>query len=333
VFTYYVGLTSRNPKIYLLHSYYNEPQYQNLASIYLVFPRNAQNGITYMRFISKEERVISYQQLFTNDSSATIYVKWQGLSTRINGKVVLLRCLKEPNGIVSSFTGFYARDTFVTAGETMFMKVKTGDFQYDPTENQVTVRLPAGFTHYGLNTEIAFIGYNKNFNLGFNDVYSPLPLTFKVPGTLPLIYKIHAQINFRSQATNVNHQSDLYLKPWEIAYVPDPSGFYLLYPANDTTGVDFNTDFVHSGTRGVHVTTFRKNYSGSVVVNVVSSSNTVRFPMVIYYGVTIPPNTELSWSVTNYDNYRNVDEFVTDKRFANEPCNIFSTSTRRFRFK
>lgn len=315
VLTYYCSLTNPKPVIYME----NDTAQQNInqALVYLSFPMPVGNDLTKLAVLTKETFYASTENYFY-DSTATVRIIWKGERNSIAFKIVLLQgSMLEPLHNVN-YSRFGIKDTSVQAGETILLKFNSSEIQYDPPENFVFINNGAVFNNVSLRAEIAFDGYNKNSNLLIGENTNPANFIIKVPGSLPLQFKILARIAFHQSAGLFTNYYHLLLNPGENTDISEPAGIQLLQPPwNDS--VDYNTDFIHNGTGSVHVIKFvRGPYSNGFSLSVVSHSTTSRIPVLPAYGFEFPSGTRFNWSVKSIWGYVNVDDYLSEKRLANK---------------
>jgi hypothetical protein len=118
-----------------------------------------------------------------------------------------------------------------------------------------------------------------------------------------------------------------------FVYVPSYSPVNLLRPA-DNDSADYNTEFYYSGNGKVHVTKFyaSTNYS-NYEFSIVSDNDSVRLPLLPFFGIILPAGTQFTWSVRRYNDFANVNEFVSDKRNSILRFNTTWSGSRYFYLK
>ncbi len=319
--TVFKGLTNFSPKLYLDNTI--TPIFTNQAMVFMTFPGIYPNGESRISFLTNESRY-QYSQNSSLDSSAVFIVKWNG-SSKIKGKVALIQYKHDIFGKIVSYDRFGFRDTALSAGETIYIKMTDSDLQFNPPENNVTFNLPGGLFIHELEVGIAFNGYNKFSNIVLMHVSGgSLPLSVVVPANLILDYQVYAYLNFTGSTyyTLAGHGG--------IVYVPAVTPVNLVHPETGDSA-DYNTDFVHDGTGNLFVTSFY-SISGypNCIVKVVSGSDSVRLPILPFFRINVIPGTQFSWNVLRYDGFAGVNEFASDKRISNSQYNVTSSQPRQF---
>ncbi|RPI15378.1 MAG: hypothetical protein EHM58_14210 [Ignavibacteriae bacterium] len=325
---YYSGMINKKPVISLPDFYYMDQV--KTATIFLSVPRPLNNGRNLVKFISKDNISI-YSSFFQSDSNGVIEISWKGEQNKITGKIIVLQGQVNENQSMISYDKFGSKDTAVKAGETVFIRLNSADLQYNPIESNVSLNMPSGVTGVNIEAQIAFDGYNKNNNLVFYTLWGSQPV-IPVPLNLLLPYKINLIVSF-SNWKHLQRHCNILLAPGGTANIIDKD-FTLLYPAHDTSGVDYNTKFVNNGSSGLYLTHVSLDYYPQhFFLHIYSASNNFSLPYFPMYNLNFTSGTRFNWYSVNYDGYTNIDEFISQNRMDNKPFYSANSESRRFTLK
>jgi hypothetical protein len=319
------NLTTMEPK---LSFNTNAPAiYPYRALLFITYPRFTQLNNMKFTFLNSDTRYSYYPSWQQTDSSLMLTIAWSG-NQRIKGKVALLWYTRDYLGNIISYDRFGYRDTAVSPGETVYLKLTASELSYNPPENILTVNLPGGVMLNSIDVGISFDGYKRNSGISLIGLSAnTVPLTYVVPGALSLNYQLYVYVNYpdNSYYAAAGHGGNV--------YIPSEPPVNLLYPA-DNDSADYNTEFSYSGNGKVYVTEFYANTGyGTCHFSVVSDNDSVRLPILPFFGIFFPPGTQFSWHVTRYNDFTYINEFVSDKRISISQYNRTWSDGRYFYLK
>jgi hypothetical protein len=323
-YTCFKNLTAMEPK--LCFNMEAPFLYTSQALLFITFPKFFQGNQVKFTFLNSDKRYMFFPSGQT-DSSIIITINWNE-SSLIKGKAALIWYTRDYLGNVISYDRFGYRDTAVSPGQTIYLKMTDSEFRYNPPENIVTFHMPAGVMLNSIDLGISFDGYSSSSNISFWGLQgSGAPLTYVVPGALSLNYQIYAHITYphNSYYMLAGHGGDV--------FIPSFPPVTLLYPVNNDSA-DFNTEFSYGGSGNVFLTRFYASTQyGSCDFNVVSESDSVRLPILPFFGLFFPRGTPFSWTVTRYNSFADINEFVSDKRISTSQYNTTISETGYFYLK
>ncbi len=323
-FTVYEGLTSLSPRMYLSGGTSN---LQNQAYMIVTLPKAPSNGKSSVTFLCKEN-VISGFQFIGSDTVLVSYIQWGGNNTRLEGKLAAIQFERGVNGQITAYNRFGFKDTAISAGETIYIQMKASDLPYNPPESSVNIIFWQG-SNNGVYLDIVFDGYKSNSAIWLAGISgSNIPVSYVVPGMLPLDYSIRANVTY------TGGYSQMFLVPGSIIHIPPVQPVNLLSPANgDSAG--YNTDCVHDGTSDVYITMFAPLiYPPNFIFHVVSSSRSVRMPVLPFFGIYPSAGTQINWEVNGYNGFNGINDFASDKRVSNYQYSVvYSSGARHFYLK
>lgn len=317
-FTVYEGLTSSSPKVYL---YAGSSILPNSATMIVTLPKPPNNGRSMVSFLCNENIISGFQNI-GGDTMLISTISWRGNNTQLEGKIAAMQC-ERVGGLISVFNRFGFKDTSISAGETIYLNLTSGDLAYNPPESSVNITFWQGSGN-GVDLNIVFDGYKNTSAIWLGSVQgSNIPSGYSVPGTLPLGYSIRAFITFPGG------NSQMFLEPGNIIHITSPHLVNLISPA-DSDSADYNTDFVYDGSSDVYMTVFSAVTStGYFAFYVYSAASTVRMPVLPFFGINVPQGTEIDWGVNGYNGFNGIDDFASESRLNNVPFSIVFSSSER----
>ncbi len=324
-FTVYQGLTTYRPKVFINPG---AMAFQNQVCLVVTLPKPHNNGKNSVTFLSEKNLYLNYQYS-GSDTMVICYLHWGGNNNMLSGRLAAIQFERDQQFNISSFSGFGLKDITISAGETIYLKMTAGDFQFNPPESRVNVFFSQGSYQNGVYLQIAFDNYNKNSNINLGGTSGPnIPVSYTVPLKLPLGFRIQAHISYQGG------YSDMLMNPGSTIHIQPVQPINLISPAlNDT--VDYNTDFVHDGSSDVYMTYFSpaiqpSNFSFLVY----SSSLSVRLPVLEYFGINPPPHLPIGWDVSGYNGFNGINDFASDKRLTIYKSDVVKSSgSRQFYLK
>ena len=314
------NLTTHKPKVYIN---LNPPvTYRHQALVYMTYPVLLPRGETQVSFLSKGVKYVT-NRTYQSDSSMLLTINWTGNSV-ISGKAALIQYKYDSNGKIISYDRFGYRDTLLSSGETIYLRILNSELQFNPSESSLTVDALGSGPIDTYEMGIAFDGFSKSSDISLFWLYgSGNPVSFLVPGSLSLEYQVYAYLHYSRNTIYILAGHGGYV------YLPQYTTVNLLYPFT-TDSADYNTDFIYSGGGNVCVTSF---LGPGCNFSVVSTSDTVRLPILPFFGIILPAGSQFSWGVKRFNSFTNVDEFVSDKRISVSQYNTSASETGHFYLK
>ncbi len=294
---------------------------ENYAIVDVAYPKVASGQFVMFRFITGLHSRITVES--QTDSTARLRIKWEGQSY-INGDLAMLQAVKDAEQRIVSYEKFAAKMIWVQNALQYEVFFTASELQFNPGESSMQITAPAGIVFRNLKVKMLFKSFPFSSGFEIIDEEFPASLSFVVPSGLPYPVKISYELDPIDTLNGFDLSAKGFMEPGENYNITLPPSFNLMYPAADTTGVNYSTYFSHNNTGKIYEFTIGP-------YNIITNGSVILLPHTEEYGISLPSNSLLFWQVKQH-NADNMDEFVK-KRDMSYPTShniVIGTPIRLF---